>query len=94
MAKEIKQIEAEEKVETDEKNLKHKMQEWMALLAEEKSKGEDSKAVRIYGKLINTSHLAEQLTWILEIAIKTNVQAEFQDVKDSKGTKGKKVDHI
>jgi len=94
LAKEIEQIEAKEKVKTEEKNLKHKMQEWMALLAEEKGKGEDSKAAKIYGKLINMGHLAEELTWILETAVKTNVQAEFQDVKDSKGTKVKRVDHI
>jgi len=75
LAKEIKQIEVEEKVETDEKNLKQKMQEWMALLAEEKGKGENSKAARIYGKLINMGHLAEELTWILETTVKTNVQA-------------------
>lgn len=80
--------------ETDERDLKQKIQEWKTVLAEEKGKDEQGKAARIYGKLINIGHLAEELTSMIDTAVKTNVQAGFEDVKHSKEAKGKKVDHI
>ncbi len=87
LAKEIEQIETEEKIEANEQILQQKVKEWMMELDEEKNKDEEGKAARIYRKLISMGHLAEELTWIVEKAVKTNVQEKIKDAKKSKKTK-------
>ncbi len=62
----------------------------MLVLAQEGDKSEEGKAARVYRKLIDIGHLAEELTWIVEIATKSYVQAIVQNAKDSKEIKRNK----
>ena len=57
------------------------------LLDQEKGKDEEGKAARIYRKLIDMGHLAEELTWIVENAVKIDVQAKIKEVKKRKKAK-------
>ncbi len=66
----------------------------MLVLDEERNKGEEGKPARIYKKLINMGHLAEELTWILEKAMETGAQAKTEDVRDRMKAKKRKDDHL
>ncbi len=93
MAEGIRQIETEEKAKKNEQSLKQKVKEWMLVLDEEKRKGKDGKATRVYKRLIDMGHLAEELTWIVEKAMETGTPARIEDARDTMKAKKRKDHH-
>jgi hypothetical protein len=93
LAEGIRQIETEEKAKKNEQSLKQKVKEWMLVLDEEKRKGKDGKATRVYKRLIDMGHLAEELTWIVEKAMETGTPAMIEDARDTMKAKKRKDHH-
>ncbi len=94
LAGEIEQIESEEEIVKNEKNVAQKVREWMTVLEEERSKGEEGKFARAYKRLVNMGHLAQELTWIMEKSMETGTPAKIEEVRDLMEAKRRKNYHV